>query len=140
MADPALAARLLRLDERTLLEGRGGASPVAAGRTALGRLFESLATLCVKPCAQAAEAATYHLREKHGRHEVDLVVEGTGGRVAAFEVKLAATPSPQEGASLRWLRGRIGDRLAAAVIITTGRAAYRRPDGIAVVPLALLGP
>jgi hypothetical protein len=27
-----------------------------------------------------------------------------------------------------------------AVMLTTGRLAYRRPDGIAVVPLALLGP
>jgi hypothetical protein len=26
-----------------------------------------------------------------------------------------------------------------AAVLTTGRAAYRRPDGIAVVPLALLG-
>jgi hypothetical protein len=30
--------------------------------------------------------------------------------------------------------------MADALIITTGNAAYRRPDGIAVVPAALLGP
>ena len=29
--------------------------------------------------------------------------------------------------------------MADAVVITTGAMAYRRPDGIAVVPLALLG-
>ena len=61
-------------------------------------------------------------------------------RVVAFEVKLA--PSVDDGAvtHLRWLRHRIGDRLADAAVVTTGPYAYRRPDGIAVVPAPLLGP
>jgi hypothetical protein len=41
---------------------------------------------------------------------------------------------------LRWLRESLGNSLADAIVITTGPAAYRRPDGIAVVPAALLGP
>jgi hypothetical protein len=41
---------------------------------------------------------------------------------------------------LIWLRGQLGDDFRDAVVITTGRHAYRRPDGIAVVPAALLGP
>lgn len=32
------------------------------------------------------------------------------------------------------------DRVVDLVVITTGEYAYRRHDGIAVVPLALLGP
>ncbi|HBS07567.1 MAG TPA: DUF4143 domain-containing protein, partial [Microbacterium sp.] len=35
---------------------------------------------------------------------------------------------------------RLGDRLADALVLTTGPAAYRRRDGVGVVPLALLGP
>ena len=35
---------------------------------------------------------------------------------------------------------RIRDAATDAVVVTTGRGAYRRPDGIAVVPAALLGP
>lgn len=31
------------------------------------------------------------------------------------------------------------DDIADLVVLTTGQRAYRRPDGIAVVPLALLG-
>ncbi len=31
-------------------------------------------------------------------------------------------------------------RVVDLVVVTTGTTAYRRPDGIAVVPLALLGP
>ncbi len=41
---------------------------------------------------------------------------------------------------LRWLGEKLGGRLLDAVILTTGPQAYRRKDGIAVVPLALLGP
>ena len=41
---------------------------------------------------------------------------------------------------LAWLRDQFGDDLLDAVIVTTGEHAYRRPDGIAVVPAALLGP
>jgi hypothetical protein len=41
---------------------------------------------------------------------------------------------------LRWLREQLGDDLRAAVVVTTGPFAYRRPDGIIVAPLALLGP
>jgi hypothetical protein len=42
--------------------------------------------------------------------------------------------------SASWLHEQISDRLADRVIITTGEHAFRRPDGVAVVPLALLGP
>ena len=41
---------------------------------------------------------------------------------------------------IRWLRDRIGDDLIDAVVIYAGEYAYRRRDGVAVVPLALLGP
>jgi uncharacterized protein len=41
---------------------------------------------------------------------------------------------------LLWLQKELGDDLADAVVVTTGQMAYRRPDGIAVVPAALLGP
>jgi hypothetical protein len=39
-----------------------------------------------------------------------------------------------------WLRDRIGEDLLDAIVVTTGREAYRRRDGIGVVPAALLGP
>ncbi|MFN3219852.1 MAG: hypothetical protein ACE367_25470 [Acidimicrobiales bacterium] len=37
-------------------------------------------------------------------------------------------------------RGKLGDQVLDAVVLTTGAHAYRRADGIGVVPLALLGP
>lgn len=39
---------------------------------------------------------------------------------------------------LLWLRDNLGDDVADLVVLTTGRHAYRRADGVAVVPLALL--
>jgi len=81
-----------------------------------------------------------HLRTARGRQEIDLIVERADGAVVAIEVKLTRTVSGNDGRHLRWLNERIGDRVLDRVIVTTGPAAYRRDDGIAVVPLALLGP
>jgi uncharacterized protein len=133
LADPALAARLLQHTPETLLAPRAGSAEL------LGHLLESLATLTVRAAAQAQEASVGHLRTRDGGHEVDLVVERNDGRVVAFEVKLAASVSDSDVRHLRWLADQLGDRLADMVVITTGPDAYRRPDGVAVVPLALLG-
>lgn len=97
-------------------------------------------TLSVRVYAQASEATVGHLRTHRGDREVDLIVERDDGRVVAIEVKLTATPSDDDVRHLRWLKGKLGDDLLDAVVVTTGRGAYRRPDGIAVVPAALLGP
>ncbi|MGI3783667.1 MAG: DUF4143 domain-containing protein, partial [Janthinobacterium lividum] len=138
LADPALAARLLGLTAQSLLGGDPSSSP--RDRSMLGPLFESLVTLSVRVFAQAAEGRVSHLRTYAGRHEVDLIVTGESGRVLAIEVKLSATPSDSDTQHLHWLRSEIGDDLIDAVVVTAGPYAYRRADGIAVVPAALLGP
>jgi hypothetical protein len=58
----------------------------------------------------------------------------------ALEVKLSETVTDKDVEHLLWLRERLGDELLDAVVVTTGQYAYRRSDGIAVIPLALLGP
>ena len=138
--DPALAARLLGVDAGTLLEAKPVGPPIPRDGTLLGSLFESLVTLDVRVYAQAAEAATKHLRTASGEHEVDLIVERGDGRVLAVEVKLARTINDRDIKDLLWLRDRIGTDLIDAIVISTGEAAYRRRDGIGVVPAALLGP
>jgi hypothetical protein len=139
LADPALAARLLGVDAGTLLHARPAGPPITREGTLLGGLFESLVTLSVRVYAQAAEARTAHLRTWSGDREIDLIVE-RGGRIMAIEVKLGQAPDERDVRHLLWLRKELGDELADAIVITTGQAAYRRPDGIAVVPAALLGP
>ncbi len=139
LADPALAARLLGLSVDALLSGDGKPiGPQAGGM--LGHLFESLATLCFRVAAQAAEATVGHLRTRNGDHEIDLVLVRDDGKVVAVEVKLSATVDDRDIAHLRWLANRLGVDLLDAVVVNTGPNAYRRPDGIGVFPLALLGP
>jgi predicted AAA+ superfamily ATPase len=140
LADPALAARLLGATANALLKGDSPGPVVPRGGTLLGALFESLVTQSLRVYAQAAEASVGHLRTHRGAHEVDLIVERDDGRVIAIETKLSATPDADAAKHLHWLSEQIGEELLDAVIVTTGQEAYRRSDGIAVVPAALLGP
>jgi predicted AAA+ superfamily ATPase len=140
LVDPALAARLVGATKEGLLEGEDFGPTIPRDGPFLGALFESLATLSVRVCAQAAEADVKHLRTFAGDHEVDLIVQRADDRVVAIEVKLTATPKDADLRHLHWLKREIGDDLLDAIVITTGGSAYRRKDGIGVVPLALLGP
>lgn len=140
LADPALAATLLGKDAGALLAPGEDELPVARDGTLLGALFESLATLSVRVFTQAAESRVSHLRTRGGEHEVDLIVERRDGGVVAIEVKLAGSVEDADTKHLRWLADQLGDRLLDQVVLTTGPYAYRRADGVAVVPLALLGP
>ena len=140
LADPALAARLLGASEATLLDGTPTGPPIPRDGTLLGALFESLVALDLRVYAQAAEASVHHLRTRNGDHEVDFIVERDDHRVVALEVKLSATVDDSDARHLHWLRRQLGEDLLDAGIITTGKHAYRRPDGIAVIPAALLGP
>jgi len=138
LADPALAAALLGVDAGKLLTGAEAGPPVPRDGTLLGALFESLVTLSVRVYAQPHEAQISHLRLWDGRHEVDLVVERPDGAVVAVEVKLGSVIEDHDVRHLRWLAEKLGDRLLDAVVVSTGPVAYRRPDGIAVVPAGLL--
>jgi predicted AAA+ superfamily ATPase len=140
LADPALAAQLLGVDAGALLSGRSVGPAIPRDGTLLGALFESLLTLSVRAYAQGAEAQVFHFRTRAGEREVDLIVARPDGRVVAVEVKLARTVNEADVRHLRWLRDQLGESALDAVVITTGADAYRRRDGIAVVPAVLLGP
>jgi uncharacterized protein len=140
LADPALAAQLLGVQASTLLSGQSTGPEVPRDGTLLGALFESLTTLSVRVYASHGEARVKHLRTARGRQEIDLIVERADGRVLAVEVKLARSIRDDDVKHLRWLSEKLGDQVVDQMVLTTGSEAYRRADGIAVVPLALLGP
>ncbi|MEJ7787473.1 MAG: ATP-binding protein [Solirubrobacteraceae bacterium] len=140
LADPALAAQLLGVQETTLLAGQSSGPAVPRQGTLLGALFESITTLSMQVYAARNEARLGHLRTARGRREIDLIVERADGSVVAVEVKLARDVSGDDVKHLNWLGDKLGDRVLDRVVITTGPSAYRRRDGVAVVPLVLLGP
>jgi predicted AAA+ superfamily ATPase len=139
LVDPALAARIVGVDHASLLRGLGQRVSTGAG-TWLGALFESLAAQSVRVYADAVSARVGHLRTKDGRHEVDLIVEGSDRACVAIEVKLASAVDADDVVHLNWLHSQIGDRLVDRVVLYAGSRAYRRSDGVAVLPLASLGP
>jgi predicted AAA+ superfamily ATPase len=140
LADPALAAALLGVNLGALLRGDTAGPPIPRDGTLLGHLFESLVTLSVRTYAQAADARVYHCRTKGGRQEIDCIIERRDQRVLGIEVKLTPSVTDADVRHLDWLQRELGDQLLDRVVITTGPQAYRRPDGVAVVPAALLGP
>lgn len=131
LADPAFAARLLNLSERTLVSPKNGAL--------LGALFEALAVLSIRVAAEANFASVGHFRMRDGSREIDAIVQTQDGGIIPIEVKLAATPNNDDVKHLLWLRDKLPDDVVDMVILTTGAHAYRRPDGVAVIPLAMLG-
>ena len=133
--DPSLAAAMLRATPERLL----------SDPTAFGALFESLVVRDLRIYSQAHGASTFHFRDNSGL-EVDAIVERFDGRWIAAEAKL--NPGPQAvnraAASLLRLTSKTSAEraasLAALVVITPTGAAYRRPDGVQVVPITALGP
>lgn len=133
VVDPGIAAALLGVTPQILTSGSAGSGEL------FGQLLESLVTLTVRVAGQAAEAKTYHLRTRGGEREVDLILERYDGKIIALEVKLSPVVRDDDVKHLHWLGNQLGDRLAEKIIVTTGHEAFRRADGVAVVPLALLG-
>jgi Domain of unknown function (DUF4143) len=101
-------ASVLRLDVRGALRDAN----------LLARLLDTfvVAQLRGERATSESRPRLYHLREEHGRHEVDLVAELGGGSVLAFEIKADAAPDRDAARHLIWLRDRLGDRLVAGVV------------------------
>ncbi|MDR2380280.1 MAG: DUF4143 domain-containing protein, partial [Bifidobacteriaceae bacterium] len=137
LVDPALAARLLGATFESLIQGKD--TPVfPRDGTFLGALFESLAVQTVRVLADACEASVFHCRTSENRQEVDVIVQRPDLGVLAIEVKFSQQVRPADVASLNWLEAQLPGRVVDKVILNASERAYRRKDGVAVVPLALL--
>lgn len=131
LADPSIAAAVMRLDAKALLHDLN----------TFGFLFESLCTRDMRVYAQANDADIFHYRDKD-ELEIDLIVSRNDGKWAAVEVKLGEHQADEASANLRRFKNkvdtsRIGEP-AFLMVLTGGKFAYRRNDGILVVPLACL--
>ena len=108
----------------------------------LGFLFESMVFRDLSVYARACDARVYHYRDN--TLEVDTVVQNRAGNWCALEVKLGTGQVDAAAESLLKFRDRldldeVGEPGILGVITSSGYA-YRRPDGIVVIPVATLGP
>jgi predicted AAA+ superfamily ATPase len=130
ITDPSLIGAALRMDARSILRDGG----------LLGRVLDTFVAAQLRPelAVGTRRPRLFHLREKNGRREVDLLTEMGGDEVVAIEVKASAAPSRSDAAHLEWLRDRLDDRFIAGVVLHTGPAAFALTDRIAAVPIASL--
>jgi len=106
----------------------------------IGRVLDTFvaAQLRAEVASSARRPRLFHLREKNGRHEIDLLTEFAGDGVLAIEVKASAAPNRRDAAHIEWLRDRLGDRFLAGVILHTGASVISFSERIAAVPIASL--
>ncbi len=139
LADPALAARLVNLSKGRLLDG---VPSIAGGtnRAFLGQLFESLVATTLLVYADSLGRSVHHFRTWSGKREIDFIIEGPDNTLLAVESKLGENVRAADVKQLTWLAQQFPAGAVCPVIINTGKRAYRRKDGVTVIPLSLLGP
>ncbi|MFN2495431.1 MAG: ATP-binding protein [Pseudonocardiaceae bacterium] len=130
LVEPALVVPLLGVD----------AAGVLRDPDLLGRLLDSFVLAQLRPELTVAERAprVFHLRQREGRHEVDLVVEFADGRIVGIEVKAAATVTRSDARHLIWLRDQLGDRLVCGLVLHAGPHSYPLDDRIHAAPICSL--
>ena len=130
LVDPSLVAAALRLD---------GAAVMRDGDL-LGRLLDTFVAAQLRPELEVAASRplVYHLREKEGRREIDLLVELAAADVIALEVKATATPGSNDARHLAWLRDSLGDRFLAGAVLHTGPQAFKLAERVFALPICAL--
>lgn len=131
-SDPSIAAAVLAATPRGLLDDF----------ETFGLLFESLCIHDLRVYASALGGSLYHYRDKTGL-EADAVVVLDDGRWTLVEVKMGQSRIDEGASHLLKLAERIDQtregRPSFLMVLTSTACAYRRKDGVVVVPLACLG-
>ena len=131
--DPSLACALLKLTPEKLL----------GDLETLGFLFESLCERDLKIYAESFGASLYHYQDYRNR-EIDAVIELADGEWCAFEIKLGANQIDAAAEGLKKIKKEIENEpdgkppRILCVICGLSSAAYRREDGVYVVPVTAL--
>ncbi len=131
--DPSIAVAALGLGPDDLL----------GDLNTMGLLFETLCVRDLRVFADALDGQIYHFRDKNGL-ECDAVIHLRNGSFGLIEIKLGGDKLIEEGATtLKTLAAKIDtDRMKAPsflmILTATGKFAYRREDGVYVVPAGCL--
>ena len=131
--DPSIATAALGIGPQDLINDLN----------TFGLIFETLAVRDLRTYAEALNGKVYHFRDKNGL-ECDAVVHLRDGRYGLVEIKLGGDDLINDGAdALIDLESKIDtERMKAPsfkmVLIGVGSYAYRRADGVYVVPIGCL--
>ena len=132
LADPSLACALLKMTPQGLVNDL----------ETFGFLFEALCIRDLRIYAETFGAELYHYRD-YKDNEFDAVIELPDKRWCGVEVKLGANQIDSAAENLLRINKAIEDangNPASILIVVCGlsNAAYRRPDGVYVLPITML--
>ena len=132
-ADPSLACALLKATPAGLL----------GDLETLGFLFEAMCERDLRIYAESFGANLYHYQD-YKDNEIDAVVELPDGEWCAFEIKLGANQIDAAAGNLLEIKKQIENDpkgkppSVLCVLCGLSNAAYKRPDGVFVVPVTAL--
>ncbi len=133
LADVSMAIAALNLDKDLLMKDM----------STFGPMFESMCLHDIRLYIEHNGGRMFHYRDGRGR-EIDAVVEARDGRWGAIEVKLGTGQIDAAAENLLKLNGFFTKegKPPSFLCVVCGMAvyAYRRPDGVYVVPITSLGP
>lgn len=132
-ADPSLAAAALGAGPDTLLKDM----------PTLGMLYEALCIRDLRVYAQKNHGQVFFYRDNVGL-EADAVVALRDGRWGLVEIKLNQSQADAASDSLRRVANKVDQTIMGApsflLVVTADGYAYRRNDGVYVVPIGCLKP
>lgn len=132
-ADPSLAAAALGASPDTLLKDM----------PTLGMLYEALCIRDLRVYAQKNHGQVFFYRDNVGL-EADAVVALRDGRWGLVEIKLNQSQADAASDSLRRVANKVDQTIMGApsflLVVTADGYAYRRKDGVYVVPIGCLKP
>ncbi len=133
LSDVSMAIAALNLDKELLMKDLSAFRP----------MFESLCLHDIRLYIEHNGGRMFHYRDGRGR-EIDAVVEARDGRWGAIEVKLGTGQIDAAAENLLKLNDFFTKegKPVSFLCVVCGMAvyAYRRPDGVYVVPITSLGP
>ena len=134
-ADPSMACSLLNIKEEDKLIN---------DLETFGFLFEAMVERDLKIYADSFNAKCYHYQDYQDK-EIDSVLELENGEWCAFEIKLGANQIEKAAKDLISIKEQIKkengkEPSVLCVICGLTNVAYKRPDGVYVVPITTLKP
>jgi len=129
--DPSIATAVLRASSKSLL----------SDFNTFGLLFESLCIRDLRVYTHAIDGEVFHYRDKSGL-EADAIVHLKNGRWGAIEVKMGIKEIEKAAENLLTLRNKINiEKMrepSFLAVITCTEYAYRRKDGVNIIPIGCL--